>query len=417
MGLFDIILQGLRNEKQPRKLTPADAVQMAEEVFEKKTKPIYSQCVKLCVSILDELEKAKKAAQIVSESELDKDQQHYQIALQMQRNFSERTPQVLSSITLPKVNSYSSFSNFHSKSIEILSKITQITHDNRYLPFFLSAEIGTFGKHMNEIARFTEEFGVILEPSRTLNEKIIHAKNLEKRLQDLKLELSHLEETKQSLSRQNDELKIKISSATEKNKAIEVEERKIKEEIEKILMQISNNKKIISDMLSPFQRQFRKMQKLFVDKKQAKLLEEYVNQPDVTIVSEFELTRDYTGLKQLLTFMKTALQEGKLEDDPKVRSRRIASINEILGGSLIKSVEQLSGLSEELDNLDYQKDTLSKRKERLDLLNEELIQNTEKISKNEKKESFTKEELEKCASNLVSVVEELSGEKIVLKFS
>lgn len=408
---MDFFFKRIKGEEKAPEMAAGDAVRAIADDVEKKLSPAYPQCEKICSNILKEVEEAKGATKVIIGSELNKEQQHYQIALQMQRNFAERVPLALNAVERPQRRDYDSFASFHSASLGMLSKMSQISRDNRYLPFFLDAEMGAFGKHMNEVIRLTGELGEVLKAGKPLKESVERARKLEVSIRVLSDEIKNLDKIKQELMAQNKELDAKLSSAAAKNAEIDREEGRIRKRIEELRVKSATDGKALTDILSLFQRQFRKMQKLVLDKGEAHALNSYINGPESMLISEFEKTGGYPLLKKILSDMKRELEKGGIEPDEKIRSRRLAAISEIVGGSLTGHVKNLIQSNKELADEETTLYETSRGRTNVSELQSAAEQNLEKIEKTEKKEAAAREETAKAISELESIYETVTGKK------
>jgi len=415
MGWLDFLFKRPKTGAADQGITLSDAKKLVIDATEKQLSPTYPQCEKYCKDVLKETEAAKNAAKVIIESKLDKNRQHYQIALQMQRNFAERAPQALAAMKMPQKKDYDSFAAFHSASIQMISKTSQISQDNRYLPFFLDAEMGAFGTHMNKLIELTNSLGTLLEPGKELKKQVEKAKMLEARVYSLDKETKDLAGLRKDILEQNKELETKAANAAAINEKVKAEETEIQKRIDVLRTKSTDNLKEITNSLSQFQRQFKKMQRLILEKEVTKALDKYINEPESMIMAEVESTNDYPLLKKILESTRKELENGKLEPEEKIRSRRLAAISEIVGGSLTETVKKAIQFNKELADEETSLYEISKKMANINEIRRTIQQNLEKIAKAEKKEATANEELSKAVSEFESIIEAVAGKQIKIK--
>jgi hypothetical protein len=412
ISFIDLFSKLLKSEERTQDVTASEEVGLVRTSVGKRVSFIYPRCETLCKSILLEVEEARKAAKVVTDGKLESENIHYQIGLQMQKQFAARIPLALNKVSLPTAKDYDSFTIFHASSVEMLATVSKITSDNRYLPMFLGKEMTVFGKHMNEIVKLTEDLGSRLGSEKEMVGHLKQAEQLEKDLHTFNKELSSIKQLKDEIIEQKESLDVEISSALSKNKELEQEKDTIRKRIGEINTKISANEKEITEVLSPFQRQFRKMQKLVVEKKDIGALDSYTDNPENAIVEEVERSGDYPSLRKILERMAKALEKGELETDAKIRARRLDSIKVVLDGSLVDPAKQLISLKEELAGEKKSLDGVSHKMIRIEELQQKIEQNTDKITKAEKNEADVKKRMEEAVLGLESVAEAATGKAV-----
>lgn len=390
-------------------VTLSEAVSIVKGAAVERVSPIYPSCEKLCSAILQEVEGAKKAAAAIGKGSLDIEQVQYKIGLQMQRNFAERVPSALDAITPPKDRDYASFVRFHTASLGTIMAVAKISNDNRYLPFFLADEFGAFGRHMNEIVRLTDELGNALASKKEPVEQLDRAQKLENEIRALDRELASQAELKNEITNQKRDLDAEIASSLVRNKELEQEEKRLRQRIEEIRGLVSDNRKKITDQLSPFQRQFRKMQKRIIEKEDARMLNAYIDRAEDTIVGEVSCSGDYPSLRRILAEVKKALEKGELEDDARIRVRRLDSIANILAGSLIAPAKQLIDLEKELAAEENTLKAVLQKMSNIEAIRQRMEQNMERMAKIERNEEACRERRGKFILELESLVKEATG--------
>lgn len=411
MSFLDIFRR-LRGGGETQAVTPSEAVSIVKGAAEGRISPIYPSCEKLCGAILQEVEGARKAAAAVGKGRLDSEQAQYRIGLQMQRNFAERIPSVLDALTPPKGGDYASFARFHAASLGMIMAVAKISNDNRYLPFFLAGEFGAFGKHMNEIVRLTDELGNALASKKETVEQLDNAQQLENEIRALDQELASLAGLKTEIAGRKKNLDAEIASSLARNKDLGREEGRLRQRIEEIRGLVSENRKRITDQLSPFQRPFRKMQKRIIEKEDARMLSEYTDEAEDTVVGEVGRLGDYPSLRRILAEVKKALEKGELEDDARIRARRLDSIADILAGSLMAPAKQLIGLEKELTSEENALRAVLQKMTNIEAIQQRMEQNTEQMAKIEKNEVASRGRMESAILELESVVKEAAGKSV-----
>jgi len=394
-----------------RMIALGEAVAMMSREVESQVAPIYSPCERICKAILTEAEAAKKAAAGVGQGRLDKAQPQYRIGLQMQKNFAERAPAALEALTPPAKN-YQSLARFHSTAVETVKTVAKISNDNRYLPYFLSDEIGAFGKRMNEIIRLADELGVYLDMKRDAVGQLETARRLEGEIRALNERLEADGKLKIEIADKRKAHEAEIASALEINRRLEKESGELKQKVESIRMQVSAERKRLTDQLSPFQRQFRKMHKRIIEKEETKALDTYIEGAEDAAIREVGRSGDHPMLRKILTGMKTALEKGDLEDDAKIRSRRLAAISDILGGSLIAPAKRAMELGRELAAEEDALSDVSRRMSGTDEARKRMEHESEQIAKIEGDERKDRERMENAFLELESLVKESTDETV-----
>jgi hypothetical protein len=396
---------------EPRGILLSEAVKLVSEEAESQISPAYPIFEKLCKSILNEAATAKEAAKAVGKGALDKAQAQYQIGMQMQRNFAERIPPALDALASPDRN-YASYVRFHSTSLETVRNVAKISKDNRYLPYFLSAEIGAFGKRMNEIVRLTDELGAAIalknEPVGWIN----NAQKLEKEISAQTREMTSLAELKAETEAKRKGMETEISSAIARNKETESEGGTIRQKVDSLRSQASAEKKRLTDQLSPFQRQFRKLQKRILEKELSRSLDAYIERPEEAVIGEMTSSGDYPSLKKILSEMKTALERGEIEDDQKIRARRLASIADMIGGSLASPAKRVMEIGKELAEEERLLDAAAKKTVHVDELQRRMAHFVEQIADMEKEAAAGKERIENAFVGMETLVNEATGETV-----
>jgi len=413
VSFLDRFLKWSTPEKadQPRGIPLSEAIKLVREEAESRISPAYPIFEKLCKSILNEAAAAKEAAKAVGTGGLDKAQPQYQIGLQMQRNFAERVPPVLDTLALPN-RDYVSYSRFHATALETVRNVAKISKDNRYLPYFLSSEIGAFGKRMNEIVRLTDELSAAIALKNEPVSWIDRAQRLEKEINAQIKEMASLVELKAETEAKWKELETEISSAIERNKETESEERAIRQRIDSLRDQMSSEKKKLTDQLSPFQRQFRKLQKRILEKKLSKSLDAYIERAEETAIGEVTVSGNYPSLKKILSETKTALEKGEVEDDQKIRARRLASIADMLGGNLLTPAKRAIELGDELTKEEAALSATSKKTVHVEELQRKMAHGTEQLANIEKEEKAGREHTENAFLEMESLVKEATDETV-----
>jgi len=394
---------------QPRGIPLSEAVKLVREEAESRISPAYPIFEKLCKSILNEAVAAKEAAKALGKGTLDKAQVQYKIGLQMQRNFAERVPPVLDALTLPK-RDYTSYSRFHATALETVRNVAKISKDNRYLPYFLSSEIGAFGKRMNEIVRLTDELSAAIALKNEPVGWIDRAQRLEKEINAQINEINSLAELKAETEMKRKELETEISSAIARNKETESEEGAIRQRIDALRNQMSSEKKKLTDQLSPFQRQFRKLQKRILEKELSKSLDAYIERAEETAIGEVTSSGDYPSLKKILSEMKTSLERGEIEDDQKIRTRRLASITDMTSGSLATPAKRVIELGKELTKEEAALSATSKKTVHVEELQRKMAHYTEQLADMEKEETVGKERIENAFVEMEALVNGATGD-------
>ena len=396
---------------RPRGIPLSEAVSLVREEAESRISPAYSIFEKFCKSILNEAAAAKEAAKAVGKGTLDRTQAQYQIGLQMQRNFTERIPPVLDALASPN-RDYVSYSGFHAAALETVRNVAKISKDNRYLPYFLSSEIGAFGKRMNEIVRLTDELGAAIALKNEPVGWIDKAQRLEKEIRAQNGELDSLAKLKAETAERQRELEKDISSALARNKETGSEESAIRQRIDSLRDQMSSEKKKLTDQLSPFQRQFRKLQKRILEKELSKSLDAYIEQPEETAIGEVTASGNYPSLKKILSEMKTALERGEVEDDQKIRARRLATAEDMINGSILVPAKRAIELENELADEEKKLSAILKRTVHVDELQKRMAHNAGQLAELEKEEKSSGESVKNLFSELESLVKEATGESV-----
>ncbi|VVB73231.1 Uncharacterised protein [uncultured archaeon] len=406
-------LKPARNDNA-RDISLSEAAKTVKEEAESRISPAYPIYEKLCKAILNEAEAAKKAAKGVGEGVLDKSQAQYQIGLQMQRNFAERAPSALDALTMPERN-YLSYARFHASALETVRSIAKISNDNRYLPHFLSAEIGAFGRRMNEVVRLTDELGAALALKREQVSRINGVERLEKEILSLHDELVLQDGLSAEIAEERRSLEAEISSAAARNMETELEERAIKQKVEGLRGQVSAERKRLTDQLSPFQRQFRKFQKQVPDKEMSRTIDAYISGPEDTAIGEVRGSGDYPALRKILSEMKTSLERGNIEDDAKIRARRISAIGDMLEGSLAAPCGRAIELEKELEKEENALSGVSKRSIHIEELQRRMAHGAEQLKGIGSEKEAGRKRMEAAFAEMESLVGETTGEKARIK--
>ena len=412
MSFIDLVLNRLGGGGKPRDVQLGQVVKIIRDSVEVQIAPIYPACEKSCSAILSEVEEARKAAKVMSEKELDSSKPQYRIGLQMQKNFAERIPATFNEVVMPTTKDYASFAGFHAASSRMITAVAQISNDNRYLPFFFDEEIGAFGTQMNEIIRLTGELGAALDSRKEPASQLNRAQQLEKEIAANKQELASLIELKKDIAGRKSALDAELLSATAKNKELAQDQTRIKQEVSGIKDRISENRKRITDLLSPFQRQFRKMQKLIAEKGDSRKLNEYVDAAEDALIGEVVQHEDYPSLRRVLDRMRKALEKGELEDDEKVRSRRLELIDEILGDGLTAPAKNLIALEKDLKSREEALRAVLQKMSNLDIIKNQIDQNAEQTAKLEKHAAEAGDKLENSVLELESLVKKATGKSV-----
>jgi len=234
-------------------------------------------------------------------------------------------------------------------------------------------------------------------------EKEIHARNDE---------LVSLAKLKAETAEKRRGLEIEISSALARNKEIEQEESVIRQRIDGLHNQMSSEKKKLTDQLSPFQRQFRKLQKRILEKDVSKSLDAYIERPEETAIGEVTASGDYPSLRKILSEMKTALEREELEDDQKIRARRLASISDMLGDSLLMPAKRAIELGNKLTKEETTLSATLKKTVHAEELQKKMAHDTEQLANTEKEETAGKEHIENAFLEMESLVKEAIDETV-----
>lgn len=411
LPFLDIFLKKPSGSGGARTVSLDEAVAMVAREVEREASSTYPACEKLCKAMLFETEAAKKAAEAVGGGNPDKSQPQYRIGMQMQRNFAERIPSALGG--LPKyAKDYRSFARFHASALDAIRMVAKISNDNRYLPYFMGAEMGAFGKRMNEIIKLTNELGSYMDLKKDFIAQLDTARGLGEEIRAFGGRLESDERLRAEIAERRKALESEIASALARNKELELEENELKGKVETTRIQLSTERKRLTDQLSPFQRQFRKMQKRIIEKDKLKALDSYMERAEDAAIAEVGRSGDYPMLRAILADMKTALEKGDLESDAKIRSRRLAAIADILEGSLIAPAERAMELGRELAADEGALSDVSKRMGGTKDAQRLIERDAEQVAKIEGEERSGKERMENAFSELESLVKESTGESV-----
>jgi len=415
-GIFDRFFGGLKSEAggKEKEICLEDAVNLINDKIEKKMSLFYPKYDKICLEILSLASSAKDAAEDLGKSSLDKGNLNYRIGTQMQKNFAERAPAVLASLKRPEKN-YFSYLQFHVSTLEVIKNVAKITQDNRYLSFFFSDELGRFGKKMNEIAALADALSAALESEKSDAENIKTANELKQNIVLLNKQIISNVTSREEKAKRKKALEDNLASISESNKKKDANILSLRQSVELLNSRLAEEKKKVTDQLSPFQRQFRKMQKYISDKDLAKSLVDYIHEPEKAALEEVRQFRDYQYLRKILSELKKRLEKGEIENSEKIRFRRILAAEEILAGSILQpiksAIELEDKLSEENHRLETELNSLVNTRE----MKEEISRLDQQIADLDENERRLKESLEEMFSNVEAIALQVSGNAIKIK--
>ena len=417
-GIFDKFFSRFKPAAggEPEELSLDDALKLIDDKLEKKLSFFYPQYDKICTEILALASGAADAAEELGKSSLDTGNPNYRIGAQMQRNFAERVPAALASLKRPE-RSYFSYLKFHAGVLETVKSVAKITKDNKYLPFFLSDELGRFGKRMNEVVALADALAHALESQKQDAESLKTANELRQDIILLNKQIVSDSRAKEEIVKRKSAIAEGLASVSESNRGKEAGVSSLRQSVELLNGQISGEKKKVTDQLSPFQRQFRKLQKYVSDKNLAKSLGDYVNDPGGAAMEEVRRSGDYPSLRKILSELKKALEKGEIEDSEKIRSRRISAAEEILAGSILQSIKSAIGLEDRLAGESRRLGTELKSLVHTGEMEDELSHLDGQIADLGKNEMMMKESLESMFSDLEYIASQASGNAIRIRRS
>jgi len=121
---------------------------------------------------------------------------------------------------------------------------------------------------------------------------------------------------------------------------------------------------------------------------------------------------DYPSLKKILSEMKTSLERGEIEDDQKIRARRLASITDMMTGSLVAPAKRAIELGNELTKEEAALSATSKKTVHAEELQRKMAHDAEQLADMEKEETACKENIEKAFVEMESLVKEATDETV-----
>jgi predicted nucleic acid-binding Zn-ribbon protein len=364
---------------------------------EKKISEIYPACNELVLESEKQFTELKHAVNAFAAKELG-DVQHRNVGREMKENFVKRVPLLLS-IPHPKMK-YEELREYSQELGQVLVSVTKIVSDNRYLTAFFPQEFEAFASGMKRLALLNDALKQKLE-SRAEAAKLFNEFSGAAR------EYQNLVEQVRSARENVVSLQARITNTEEdRKKALEgidfSEKEKTERELELVSKKISFAHSEVSEAVSSLHRPLRKYLRVCLDKRESKVVEEYLGNPVEAIFGE---EKGFPLLKKMLANLETAVAERKLGLDFVEKRKVLQGVARILGSEFAQTVFEKEAMEKRRQELEEKMKPFNKALEAKANAEAELFHLRGALEEAQEKAK----ELEKEILEAVSVIEEKAG--------
>lgn len=406
MDLLDLFFG--KKKKEGRTVSLQELKGIIEGKKERMLAEIYPNCRKLCSQVAVAVNNIKEDVNSIANKKLDEGIIGYQIAKQMQGEFTKIISNLLGSFKQPQVTGYADFFEFHKQLMKTLTEITKITSNNRYLFYFFDKEMNEFGRKMKEICRIADEIKDELSSKVDVIEKSGKIERMIGDISKLKNELDVQKRSGESLRREIEilnEKKLQMKpQLLEKIKKKEEFEEEIKcEEYE-----IENAKRILVQHLYQLQRPLRKLRKLLLEKEKLRIIESYLTDPINAIVED----KTQNNLKEIIAELRKSIVE--IETNKKMEEKILKNIEEINSGCLFEPVKKLNESTEKLKLYENQIEKIISFEKEAGDINDCIKSKERELEKLTSNEEGYNENLKKEIYDLQKIANEFIDEEIII---
>jgi len=323
----------------------------------------------------------------------------YKIALSSQDKF-------ISSLllTTEKINTdYSdidSLKEVHKNLVETVGSIQKyIGMHGRYLMIVYEREMKLLSRFLKDFTENVEKLGNVLK-----NSEFVTIENIMNTISENKSKKIEIKENKSKIldiKKEIEEKKIEIEDKKKELSKVEDKAKGEKEKMEEYKELKKQFKKIENEIYStiaPLKREMRKLEKIVIDKKLKKQIQEYIEFPVKTFLNDSDLN----------VFRESIPNIEKIEKNPRKREKILRLAEYVLDGNLEDKKKEYIEYKEKVDSFvitsrEENRGGIIKRK--IDNLQSEIIKSEEKIKSLETKNDLLQKEIFKSKGDIIEILE------------